>query len=453
VYAQTVFFMSLISLVLQNVYENVHVLPMKSSYSEPKIYTGGIQINNWSKLPKADQKKALNKDWYIYYSYRHPKTLKLVRQPNIKGGVNRLKTKRERFKFLQVLQRNLSFMLQKAFNPYEYNPEVESSFFGNNEIAKTENVVKSEVSTVKTKKVETTIKDAFILGLSLKKKVLAESSYPKFKSKINQFQNWLVKNEFKLEDDINCITKKTVISYLNEVLLSSSARNRNNARTDINSLFQLLEDNDLIPENFVVKINVLKAKPKRNKTYTPKLEKSIFEYLSDKEPILNLFVQFISYNFLRPLEICRLKVKDIDVADKKIYLKAKNKLVKTKIIPNILIEKLPDLEQLDPDSWLFTPNKIGGQWDTKENNKRDYFSKQFKNVKDKFNLGVDYGLYSFRHTFITKLYRDFRKKLTPFEAKSKLKEITGHATMEALESYLRDIDAELPEDYSEHLKN
>ena len=31
--------------------------------------------------------------------------------------------------------------------------------------------------------------------------------------------------------------------------------------------------------------------------------------------------------------------------------------------------------------------------------------------------------------------------------------ITGHSTMSALEKYLRDIDAELPADYSELLKN
>jgi len=446
--------MSLNSLLLQTVYENVHVLQMKSNYSEPKIFTGGIQINAWSRLSKADQNKALNKEWYVYYSIRNPKTHKLVRQPNIKAGANRYKTRKERLKFLQVIQRNLSLMLQKGFNPYEYNSEIETNFFGDNSNKAKDETPKAKVVT-KTQKehIETTIEDAFILGLSLKKKTLAESSYPKFKSKINQFQNWLVKNDFKIKDDINSITKKTVISYLNEVLLSSSARNRNNSRTDINSLFQLLEDNDLIPENFVVKINVLKTKPKRNKTYTPTLEKSIFEYLSINEPVLNLFVQFISYNFLRPIEICRLKVKDIDVSDKKVYLKAKNKLVKTKIIPDILISKLPNLENLDPDSWLFTPDKIGGQWDTKENNKRDYFSKQFKVVKDEFNLGVDYGLYSFRHTYITKLYRDFRKTLTPFEAKSKLKEITGHSSMEALESYLRDIDAELPKDYSKHLRD
>jgi hypothetical protein len=39
-----------------------------------------------------------------------------------------------------------------------------------------------------------------------------------------------------------------------------------------------------------------------------------------------------------------------------------------------------------------------------------------------------------------------------FETKSRLMLITGHSTMTALEQYLRDIDAELPEDYSHLLE-
>lgn len=61
-------------------------------------------------------------------------------------------------------------------------------------------------------------------------------------------------------------------------------------------------------------------------------------------------------------------------------------------------------------------------------------------------------MYSFRHTFITKLYREFRKTNSPFETKSKLMLITGHTTIGALEKYLRDIDAELPKDYSSLIK-
>ena len=45
------------------------------------------------------------------------------------------------------------------------------------------------------------------------------------------------------------------------------------------------------------------------------------------------------------------------------------------------------------------------------------------------------------------------KQSSPFEAKSKLMLITGHSTMSALEKYLRDIYAELPEDYSNMLKS
>jgi len=41
--------------------------------------------------------------------------------------------------------------------------------------------------------------------------------------------------------------------------------------------------------------------------------------------------------------------------------------------------------------------------------------------------------------------------MTPNEAKSKLMLITGHTTISALEKYLRDIDAVMPEDYSEFL--
>ena len=296
------------------------------------------------------------------------------------------------------------------------------------------------------------IKSSFDLALQTKSNVLSATSYQNFKGRINRFSKWLTQQKIATKGDISIITKKVVIQYLNTVLQNSSARNRNNTRTDISSLFQTLEDNEIIENNFVKKINVLKSVPKRNKTYTTTQQKDIFKYLEEHHTILYLFVQFFSYNFLRPVEVCRLRVGDIDLIDKKLYVKAKNKVVKIKIIPNILIEQLPDISKMDKNHYLFTPTKIGGEWDTKENNKRNYFSKQFKKVKDHFDLGKDYGLYSFRHTFITKLYKEMAKTATPFEVKSKLKLITGHATIDALELYLRDIDAVLPEDYSKLLK-
>jgi integrase len=432
---------------------------MKLNYSEPKIYTGGVDVSLWSKLSAKEKKIALSKNWYIYYSFRNPKTGKLERQNNIKAGANLYKDKRSRYHILLTLKESLLYVLSKGYNPFSENSSLEK-FIQEQllETASSKGVVVKETkepvkdSQVSDRATEISIKSAFELVLDTKSRVLNENSYSKFKSRINRFSKWLISENIDFESDISSINKKHVIQYLNTVLQSTSPRNRNNTRTDISSLFQTLLDNDVIHENFIKKINVLKSIPERNKTYTNTEQKDIFSHLEINDPVLYLFVQFISYNYLRPIEVCRLKIKDLDLKDKKLYVRAKNKPVKIKIIPDILIQQLPDLSNLNKEYFLFTPEKIGGDWETKETNKRDFFTKQFKKVKDHFGLGKDYGLYSFRHTFITKLYKEMAKSMTPFEVKSKLKLITGHSTMNALELYLRDIDAVLPEDYSKLLK-
>lgn len=85
--------------------------------------------------------------------------------------------------------------------------------------------------------------------------------------------------------------------------------------------------------------------------------------------------------------------------------KVKNSLLKIKIIFEIFWKEFLNLLKLDKDFLLFILNKIGGYWDISEINKRDYFSKWFKNVvKDYFGFGKNYGLYSFRYIFIIELY-------------------------------------------------
>ena len=459
--------MLLNSLLLQNVHKNVYGFAMKLNYSEPKIYTGGIPISDWSKLSLQQKEQALKKPWYIYFSFRHPETGKLKRQPNIKAGVNKLKTKQERYAFLMTMQQALLQLLQYGFNPYEDNSALEASIFSgdpkvSNEVAKPPKQVQVKkeqqtiaenkpIAIVKTEEPALSIAETIAFALSLKVNMMNKNSFVQYKSRIGAFEKWLQEKEL-YKNPITFITKKMVIEYLNSVLQRTSARNRNNARTDIASLFQLLEDNEIVTDNFVKKIPILKSVPKRNKTYTPKIEKEIYERMQEVDPHLLLFVKFISYNFLRPIEVCRLKIEDIDVQDKKLYVKAKNKPVKIKIIPQILLEELPDLSNFKPTSFLFGRFEIGEDWDAGETNKRNEFSKRFKAIKDHFELGVEFGMYSFRHTFITKLYRKFREKMSQYEAKSILMPITGHSTMVALEKYLRDIDAELPEDYSNLLR-
>lgn len=431
---------------------------MNQPYSEPKIFTGGVNITQWKDLSSAEKKQALSKEWFVYYSYRDPDSGKLKRQSHIKAGANRHKNMRARLSVLKTLQRNLFLLLENDFNPYEDNTVNKKRFLGKTikVIEPTEKVIDPPATNGNSQQEpatnEITIAEAFKFGLEIKKRELNSNSYHGYSSHINRFEKWLTEKELN-NKGISTITKTLVIEYLNSLLQVSSTRNRNNYRASISSLFTTLEDNELIKDNFVKKIKNLKTTPERNKTYTPTMQKDIYEYMQQKDPILLLFVQFISYNLLRPIEVCRLRIEDIDIKDKKLYVKAKNKAVKIKIIPDHLLKEIPDLSEMDKKLLLFTSEKIGGDWDANETNRRDHFSKRFKKVKDHFGLDINYGMYSFRHTFITKLYQELRKEYTQFEAKSRLMLITGHATMTALEQYLRDIDAELPEDYSNLIKS
>ncbi|WP_372800902.1 tyrosine-type recombinase/integrase [Lutibacter sp.] len=412
-------------------HRNEHRLPIKKPYSAPKIYTAN---NN------------LKKRWFVYYYFRNPKTGLLERMGNVYGNANRYKTKEERLSILTSFQKNLHDLLKKGYNPFEDNQEVYNQEIEKDPSSEIKKVKISDIEIEVPKKMN--IKEAIDFVLNLKKQTLNHTSYRGLNNRINNFIEWIQKNHSKLKT-VEQLNKKVITEFLNFQLEKTSARNRNNFRSDLSSVFQILEDNEIILTNYIKSIPTLKSIPTRNKTYSNELQQNIYTHLEKNDPLLLLYIKFISYNLLRPIEVCRLKIKDLNIKERKLQFKAKNSPLKIKIIPEILIKELPDLSKLNPEDDLFTPEKIGGEWKTNENDKRNYFSKRFKKiVKDHFNLGSDYGLYSFRHTFITKLYRELNKDSSPFEAKSKLMLITGHSTMDALEKYLRDIDAELPEDYS-----
>ena len=435
-------------------YDLEHNLSSKKYFSAPKIYNANGNIN---------------KRWYVYFSFRNPETGKLQRMKNIYGKANLYKTKEDRLSVLTMYRRRLLKLLREGYNPFEDNTERFTTNYAvqNNTAAISEPKIVSAPSnlpspeTTPSQVLETeppiedtrmSIKEAFDFSLEIKKKIVGERTLKDYEGRSNTFMTWVNDKQPEITS-IEQVNKKVVISFLNAMLGKSSSRNFNNYRTDLGSLMQTMEDNDFIIANPVKKIKALKTVPQRNKTYTKEKQEEIFNYLEVKDPILLLYIKFISFNLLRPIEACRLKIKDINLAESTIQFKAKNSPLKTKRIPEILLKELPDLSQMDGDYFLFTPHKIGDAWEATENNRRDYFSKRYKKVvKDHFELGKNYGLYSFRHTFITKLYRAIAKDSSPFAAKSKLMQITGHATMDALEKYLRDIDAELPEDYSHLLK-
>ena len=63
------------------------------------------------------------------------------------------------------------------------------------------------------------------------------------------------------------------------------------------------------------------------------------------------------------------------------------------------------------------------------------------------------NIYSFRHSYITNLFRYLRtqEKLSFHEAIQQLMPITGHDSESGLMNYIHKIDADIPKDWSEKI--
>lgn len=382
-------------------------------YKLPKIYHGGKEFD-------------LSQRWYVYYSYLNPSTGKMQRQNPIYMNVNRdFNTAAERMKRLKAIAKNLTELLKNGYSPYsDSGLETKSQY---------------------------NIKDAIEFAYEIKAATLAETTIPEYKSRKNKFVKFLESNgyDFIAADEF---PKKYVLDYMNSIIKNNSGKTHNNHKVVLSSLFEILKSNEIIKNNFLNDISNQISNPKKNKSYSNKQLEILFEEISKDKKLL-LFIQFVSYNFLRPIEVVRLKFEDLKVDEKPAYLqvKAKNKPLKTKLIPNILLKELQSLNFVNSKDFVFKTNEKGIA--TTEINRRNYFSDRFKSVKDKLNLGEEYTIYSFRHTFITRLFRELRKEKTELETFDLLMKVTGHSTLKALKAYLRDIDAELAEDYSEYLEN
>ncbi len=129
----------------------------------------------------------------------------------------------------------------------------------------------------------------------------------------------------------------------------------------LSALFGELDDSRIVPRNFIETIKVLDTKSVSHDTYPLEVLEGLFAFMKEKDPLLLLFVQFVSYNFLRPIEVCRLRLKDIILSQKLLTVRTKNKKKgsKTKIIPNIVIDEIKNFDFSTQQNFLFTPDGIG----------------------------------------------------------------------------------------------
>jgi integrase len=103
------------------------------------------------------------------------------------------------------------------------------------------------------------------------------------------------------------------------------------------------------------------------------------------------------YGFFRPVEVVRIKLKDINLDRNTISVKSiANVVYMTKQLKETILKM--ELENVNLEYDLFTMDFTPGIWSASDTVKRTWFGRRFLKVKTKLNLNENYGIYSFRHS-------------------------------------------------------
>ena len=399
-------------------------------------------------------KKSKNR-WFIEY-YVENDNGELVRFKPTRG-LNRIKNKRARFEQAQLEIKALQKLFKEGWNPAKTNSRKVEDIYKDIVGGKTPNIIQAFESVYDIKSRESS-KSTIRSCLMPTKEI---------------FIKWIIEKELS-NVPYNEITRAHISAFLS-FLTSESGRNvgsttRNNYLRYLNIYFEKMKEIYGVEFfNPCTGIKPIKGHVLiKNKAYTPEQAKRILETLRFTNPYLYYFVNFMRYSFLRPAQLCRLKIKHIDVNRGEITIPPIDNKDKTKEAIRPIIQLLqPMIEQLKlerghSEQYIFNSSKdaIIGEFSDEEPN-RETFSKRFKkHVKEPLNLGNEYTMYSFRHTTAIEIMsylegmknEDGSFRYTRMDCESQLCMIMGHTNIETTRKYLRDHQYRRLEDYSSYIQ-
>lgn len=183
--------------------------------------------------------------------------------------------------------------------------------------------------------------EAIEFAFELKAKESRRHSIVTYSSFVHIFKNYL-KETGKAEYQLKDFSRQEAIQYLDHVLIKRkvSALTRNNYLKAMKVLFFVLMDREYITENPFSGIKKLKIEKKRRTVFSRSESGIICNYLKGNDNGLLLAISLCYYCALRPAEIRRLKVQDIDLKAGIITLdgtNTKNKNLARITMPNHLI--------------------------------------------------------------------------------------------------------------------
>jgi len=379
-------------------------------------------MKNYKNLLAYDAKGDITKRWYVSYYYLNPRTSQYERFRDY-GTLNQIHVIKDRRISLYALLQAKTILLDKGYSPFDnYDKETMLDAVG---------------------LLLNTVNDCINKVLKHKQLHLSQTSIKPYTSNIENFRRYLETRNLvnhKPEE----LTKRHVMDYLDYRTDNDkiSGRTRNNLLIDIKTMFSTMIDLDLIKENPAIRIKKVKQITERNEYYQPNDLVRLIEWLEENNEYLLSFTNFIFYAFLRPVEICRLQIKDIDLENWVIHLPAKTTKAREAQTVRIMSVLRPHIEKMNlhlypKDYYVFSAQKQPSSKPTT----RDYFTDKFNKAKKALGFGKNHTMYGLKHTGICLLLQNGASELD-------VKKYSRHAS-EAFQSYIRYYNMQQPKDLSD----
>lgn len=331
-------------------------------------------------LPKIiDRNGELSQRWYIEYKFKHPETNKFV---IFREWISaKLNTRQARYKKAVEIKTKLSLKLKSGFTPFE--------------AIERQQTLKQNITTV----------------LDLKAATCGKRAKITYNSICGLFLTWIDKNKLGTvkPEEINRALAQRFLDYL---LIEKKLSNRtyNNYLVALRTVFEVLLEREIIDFNVWKKLKKLKVKEADITAFTLAERKLITEVLPGINYQLYGVAMLIYYCYLRPAEIVRLKIADLDLINGQILVKASqskngcNQMVimhpeLIKVLQKMNLTRFPNdfyifgtCKKLLPSPNEIAPTRIADAW--REQIKKPYnFTKNIYDLKPTGNgAALDSGI-------------------------------------------------------------
>lgn len=343
------------------------------NYKNCKIYKGA-----------ARGKKPTLKQWYVYYyfneNYFNSQVAPKWKRFRIKEDINLTRFVHERLERAEALCDAVNELLRSGYNPFKDSA--------------------TNIQSVNSNSGKFMIKDAMEWAMS--KKNIGHKSTLDFKSILKNFYETIDELGYNIE--AKSISKVIMREIIEKMV---SRRNLSNHayikyKRVLGNLFEVLvewEKLEFNPCSFKLKVKA--PKPKVKMLLSENERKRIKAHLLKEHPNFFNYCMMINLTAIRPVEILRLKVGDVDLKKKTIILradKAKDNEDRLIIIPKAL-EKYLNVDA--PKDWYL----FGHEFCPQERNKplsRDKATHLWQKLVIN-DLGIDSKMYWLKHLGLTSL--------------------------------------------------